>query len=276
MTPSANAGSLGRELRARRDNARLSQSQLAERLGVSQAAVSQWESGVRQPILDDLYRIATELDCEVSDLLPRRRGEIRAALRAVAEKLDVVGLGAEADSFLDVAEAIEPPAITLSTRATEPIDATQDLLRQAGVRKPPIDIDAIASGCGVRVIEWSFTSNDISGLVVETSTGPVIGVHSNHGPQRRRFTIAHELGHAVMRHLDSYHVDLGDASEHGEPPNYDWRQERAANDFAASILMPSDFVRELAGDNPSPKALAKKFNVSELAMGFRLVNLGLR
>jgi transcriptional regulator with XRE-family HTH domain len=275
MTPSENAGSLGRELRARRENARLNQAQFAERLGVSQAAVSQWETGVRQPILDDLYRIAAELDCEVSDLLPRRR-EIRAALRAVAEKLDVVGLGAEADSFLDVAETVDPPAVTLSTRASEPIDATQDLLRQAGVRKPPIDIEAIASGCGVRVIEWPFTSSDLSGLVVETSTGPVIGVHSGHGPQRRRFTIAHELGHAVMRHLDSYHVDLGDASEHGEPPNYDWRQERAANDFAASILMPADFVRELVVDDPSPKILAKKFNVSELAMGFRLVNLGLR
>jgi hypothetical protein len=55
-----------------------------------------------------------------------------------------------------------------------------------------------------------------------------------------------------------------------------WAQERAANDFAAEILMPREMVIQTFTKSPSAATLADRFNVSELAMGYRLVNLGLR
>jgi len=75
-----------------------------------------------------------------------------------------------------------------------------------------------------------------------------IGVNKKHSAVRQRFTIAHELG----------------------------QSERGANDFAAELLMPSDFVRPAFEKSPSVSALAPTFEVSELAMGYRLLNLGLR
>ena len=52
-------------------------------------------------------------------------------------------------------------------------------------------------------------------------------------------------------------------------------RERQANRFAAELLMPPDLVeREVARHGPDPIALAELFGVSDVAMGFRLVNLG--
>ncbi|MEE1014102.1 MAG: helix-turn-helix transcriptional regulator [Clostridia bacterium] len=52
-----------------RQEANLSQSELADRLKVTQGAVSQWENGLSLPTTDKLIEIANVLDCEISDLL---------------------------------------------------------------------------------------------------------------------------------------------------------------------------------------------------------------
>jgi Zn-dependent peptidase ImmA (M78 family) len=52
-------------------------------------------------------------------------------------------------------------------------------------------------------------------------------------------------------------------------------REREANRFAAELLMPEPMVRVAADrDGPDPIALAPRFGVSDVAMGFRLVTLG--
>lgn len=51
---------------------------------------------------------------------------------------------------------------------------------------------------------------------------------------RRRFTAAHELGHAIL-HGGRIHVD-----EKIDAANIDDPQEREANQFAAELLMPAD------------------------------------
>lgn len=117
-----------------------------------------------------------------------------------------------------------------------------------------------------------------SGLLLELPGGSVIGFNSDHPRNRRRFSVAHELGHYLLRHAEHFHLDLAiPAAWHGEPPGYDWRDERAANHFAAELLMPEDFVRRAASRHDTDaRRLARQFLVSEEAMGFRLVNLGLR
>ena len=55
-----------------RERANISQKELAERVGVTQAAISHWERGSRQPRVDMAVKIAKELNCTVDELL---RGE---------------------------------------------------------------------------------------------------------------------------------------------------------------------------------------------------------
>lgn len=46
----------------------LSQIELAEKVGVSQANISQWESGVALPRADKLPVLAKALNCKIDDL----------------------------------------------------------------------------------------------------------------------------------------------------------------------------------------------------------------
>jgi Zn-dependent peptidase ImmA (M78 family) len=100
---------------------------------------------------------------------------------------------------------------------------------------------------------------------------------SRHEPwQRRRFSVAHEIGHFLLHTesgADAVFCRVGDLRP--DPDSPDRLRERQANRFAAELLMPPDLVeREVARRGPDPIALAGLFDVSDVAMGFRLVNLG--
>ncbi|MCI9626491.1 MAG: helix-turn-helix transcriptional regulator [Clostridia bacterium] len=56
----------GIEFRRKKEN--ITQSQLAERLGVSQANISQWENGEAFPRADKLPALAEALNCTIDDL----------------------------------------------------------------------------------------------------------------------------------------------------------------------------------------------------------------
>ena len=105
---------------------------------------------------------------------------------------------------------------------------------------PPVDVEAIAHALDVRIELGSFPPRDgVSGCIVRTKTGTVIGVNRDDALVRRRFTIAHELGHFVLHEFTDVHV----ASK--KRLNRDDRAARAidpigfeANAFAAALLMP--------------------------------------
>ncbi len=102
-------------------------------------------------------------------------------------------------------------------------------------------------------------------------------------PGRRRFTIAHEIGHFRM-HLPIEGVfpdrpqDVVELSSQGEdaPPDGDHlRREHEANVFARALLMPEPLVAEHAeASGFNLAALAERFGVSVPAMRLRLRVLG--
>jgi Zn-dependent peptidase ImmA (M78 family) len=159
------------------------------------------------------------------------------------------------------------------------------VLQRFGVVEPPVPVDEIARRLGAD-IQRRANSPDISGLLYrEEGATIVIGVNADDSPVRQRFTIAHELGHLQMHSGTPLFVDrsirvnsrlTGEAGRGGE--------ERQANWFAAELLMPETMVRDTAAsfaksrqlsDDGLVKALAAAFDVSRIAMGYRLFNLGL-
>lgn len=110
--------------------------------------------------------------------------------------------------------------------------------------------------------------NGLSGMLVPGARR--IYLNREDPAPRRRFTLAHEVGHWVCQCLEGG----------GEPvmcraadvsPDADRTLEREANVFGAELLMPEPAVRRLAAD---PNA-AQAFGVSQLAMQWRLYSFGL-
>jgi Zn-dependent peptidase ImmA (M78 family) len=158
----------------------------------------------------------------------------------------------------------------------------QRLVAKLGLQAPPVDVESIAKALSVRV-EGADLDPDVSGVLVRAKGLAIIGVNADNAPNRRRFTIAHELGHFVL-HRGGTYIDKGifarfRDSESGSGTS---REEREANAFAAALLMPADWVQTEFSSRPFDLAddcalqeLSSLFGVSSQAMLYRLNNLRL-
>jgi Zn-dependent peptidase ImmA (M78 family) len=151
-----------------------------------------------------------------------------------------------------------------------------ELLEEAWDGELPIDPVRIAKKLGLEVLDAPL-KQDASGALVkrEKETDPTILLNAKDSRTRKRFTCAHELGHYILRSEEPTgqyeYVDYRDQSS----STGTIEEERYANSFAASLLMPEVAVRTLREDGLSSLRLAKRFGVSPEAMGIRLDNLGL-
>lgn len=64
--------SFASNVRAMRENSRLTQQQLADKLSVTQRKVSYWESGKIEPDLESLWRLADFFDVTIDELVGRQ------------------------------------------------------------------------------------------------------------------------------------------------------------------------------------------------------------
>ena len=65
--------SLGQTICRLRSQKGLSQSQLADQLGVSRQSVSKWETGAAEPSTSNLIALAKLFNVSVADLLPEAK-----------------------------------------------------------------------------------------------------------------------------------------------------------------------------------------------------------
>lgn len=121
---------------------------------------------------------------------------------------------------------------------------------------------------------------DISGLFVVKDNKPYIRYSEHESKERKRFTIAHELGHFVLHKDISLFVDKKGEVLYRDSNSRTGEiiREREANAFAASLLMPKKFIKDEIQNIPKDKdliaCLSKKFDISTQAMTYRLINLG--
>src|SRR5687767_12750652 len=132
----------------------------------------------------------------------------------------------------------------------------------------PIKIEDIARMRGLKVMPYPL-GDDVSGLLAIQEGIGTIGYNQNEPKVRRRFTIAHELGHYELhKEKSDLFVDkqfiYRSQNSGGTTVNFDMEQE--ANYFASSILMPTDLLRkEIEKVNMD---LASELAIKELAKIF--------
>lgn len=95
--------------------------------------------------------------------------------------------------------------------------------------RTPCPIYEVAKNAGLAVFNFDL-GDSLAGMLYDNH----IVVARNYGPERARFTVAHEIGHAVL-HLPRAESDPGPTEV----------EEHEANVFASGLLMPHDAVRQI-------------------------------
>jgi hypothetical protein len=85
---------------------------------------------------------------------------------------------------------------------------TDTLLAEADVTAPPVPVGRIIGIRGI-TIEPSASLGDVSGLVLRRGKEIIIGVNKKQAPARQRFTLAHELAHALLHPGKEVRFDKG-------------------------------------------------------------------
>jgi len=139
----------------------------------------------------------------------------------------------------------------------------------------PVNVVEIANSHGIDVLRADFGKDleeNVFGLIMKDHDNVLIYVNKKNAYVRRRFTIAHELGHYFLHHENSNefgYMDLRSTKRTHE--------ETEANRFAEELLMPEDELRLEHAKLmfPTAERLSEIFQVSKQAMKYRLSRLGL-
>lgn len=157
----------------------------------------------------------------------------------------------------------------------------KEILAQQGLYSLPINPVHLANRLGVTVNNAKFTDDSLAALISRRSYATRIFVEQSDPPYRKRFSIAHGLGHHFLHLKEDEEIadKRGDMFQEREPSlepvSEDRIREIQANWFAVALLMPMELVREEWNRNSGMLHMARVFNVSEEAIGRRVDALDL-
>lgn len=153
----------------------------------------------------------------------------------------------------------------------------QKILDNLNIKSRPVPVEEIAFAKKIKISRAP--SKEFSGMLIRKDGHALIGVNNSEADVRQRFSVAHELGHFFLHPQDDTFVDYRKELKEAEIKSH---KETEADQFAAALLMPKKFLEEdvknLSCNNISDKEirlLCNRYEVSEKAMTFRLINLNL-
>jgi len=158
----------------------------------------------------------------------------------------------------------------------------------------PVDLPKLLASLQINLNqEFDFDKLGYSGEIYWDNDVVNIWVNPTDIEQRQRFTIAHEIGHFILHmlpHIEDRSIEFKDDIKNLKRSDIWDAKEYEANNFAARLLMPKsaimDSLLQIAQEYKAQgsskitlddllEIMASKFNVSKLAMKFRLKNLGI-
>ncbi|MFD6998808.1 helix-turn-helix domain-containing protein [Streptomyces mirabilis] len=280
---------LQNRVRSLMQDAGMTQTQLAEAIGITRTKLSLSLSGDRRFSTFELAAIAEKFHTTV-DFLVSGKSPLRAALAARDDSDKSPGweVAVKRAESLDETEAALndlgiPPALSPLANWQRPTlsglaiavgpalaDAARTLLADDFREDMP---GAIEDAFGIHVAAQSFGPG-FDGLSWRSEDCRIIVINTDAAWSRQRFTLAHELEHHLAGDVDAdgLVVDRDVMLTHHRIP------EMRANSFAAALLMPEQEIRERVKDTVTPALFASLigvFTVSSDALAWRLKNLGL-
>lgn len=155
---------------------------------------------------------------------------------------------------------------------TRAIEAADKLLRDNQINKPPVPLVELATNHGFSVQIGVFPDNLFNVCGYIDINKKVIMTNASDSPNRRAFTIAHELGHLLL-HEDELlkNSDLGVMLRAPLGKQELDPHEKEANAFAANLLVPADMLKPYLSE--SDGVIAALFGVSEDVIRYRKLSI---
>lgn len=154
-------------------------------------------------------------------------------------------------------------------------DAAWQVLIRFGIKELPVRISGGIKEMGIELAPYSKSEAFLAGLGLARLMQETDGLSIQKGgkyyifyrgdmtPGRIRFTVAHELGHIILGHLDGRtHTTRNREPQKGDPPI-----EQAANVFASRLLAPSCVLHDL--NALTPERISELCDISLTAARFR-------
>jgi Zn-dependent peptidase ImmA (M78 family)/DNA-binding XRE family transcriptional regulator len=259
-------------LRLARELKEWSQAELASRLDVTPAAVSQFETGVTRPGTGVLSRMTIVLGVPAQffslPMTETHDGFFRSLRRtSVTHRRRARALAHVAHDLALAALSPELPPVRIPQIPVSGLQADREELEEiaAWVRRsfgmpagPVANVAGVLEEHGVLVIRLPLDTADVDAFSLPFHDRPVVVLGTDKNDRgRSRFDAAHELGHLVV---------------HGDQIWGVKEVEQQANAFAAAFLMPkADILHELPdrADWPTLFELKQKWQVSLAALLMR-------
>jgi len=149
------------------------------------------------------------------------------------------------------------------------------LLKDAGANEPAVQINQLLPtvrktfDLTIKGVDDGMFSGKGDAITQTRGNFVFILFNNARATVRKRFSVAHEIGHLYLGHLHGNSTHELDASS----GNFD---EIEANEFAAHLLMAPDMLRkDIKSGIKDVSELAKRYQVSEEAMWRQLTNTGI-
>lgn len=143
--------------------------------------------------------------------------------------------------------------------------------REAGIAEIPVSIEKYLQAAKAQCKVLNTLRDDEAGQVIQVEDRTIVTVNGRHSPERRRFTILHELAHIRLK-LPSRHqhsTSVTDLLGYARRP----KEEILCDVFASECLLPKQYFRPDVLKRPctfeSIQELADRYEASLTATGSR-------
>ena len=226
----------------------MSKKELADALGITPMAITNYESGKRRPDIDQINRLAEALGVHVVDFLATRNTnltfkhcEFRKKSRLTKSQQEYARESVEEyfSRFFDAVECLggnplpEPTKCYCLERTGDyEVDAVA-LRKHLGLPEtgPVEEVIGLLENKGILVMELDIDNEQFSGMNGFVDEYPYVVINKNMTPERKRTTVIHELAHLFFI--------WGEAEDESD-------EEKEATAIAGAFLITkTDLFREL-------------------------------
>lgn len=256
-----------------RDYRELSQTALAQKMNgsITQATLSKIEKGLIKPSEELIKELAHALAFPKSfftinekfSALPislhayRKKASTsaKALVKMNAELLLKISHSHLFQSITNVDKEYDCPELTIGKTVKSAKEAARKVREIWGLGNYPIEnLTDVIEKSGIYIFICDFQDSNVDGVSIkQQGSVPCIFINANQPNDRKRFTLAHELGHVVL---------------HSSPSE---NMEEEANQFAAELLMPESAIKKELGSSKlvTYATLKPKWKVSMAALIYR-------